>query len=55
MVIVSEDGGYTWSDRELVEGDRCGGRGPVKNKLIVLSNGWWAPLPLKPKHFGTHM
>lgn len=43
MVIVSEDGGYTWSEpRELVEGDRCGGRGPVKNKLIVLSNGWWA-------------
>lgn len=38
------DNGETWSEaRELVAGDR-GGRGPVKNKSIVLSNGdWLAP------------
>ncbi|WP_372637427.1 exo-alpha-sialidase [Fodinibius sp.] len=41
---VSTDGGDTWSKaRELVQGDK-GGRGPVKNKPIVLSNGdWLAP------------
>lgn len=41
---VSSDGGDTWSKaRELVPGDK-GGRGPVKNKPIVLSNGdWLAP------------
>ncbi|NDL61070.1 sialidase family protein [Phytoactinopolyspora mesophila] len=44
MVMTSGDGGRTWSAaRELVGGDR-GGRGPVKNKPIVLSNGdWLAP------------
>jgi len=43
-IITSEDGGNTWSEpRELVPGDR-GGRGPVKNKPILLSNGdWLAP------------
>lgn len=41
---VSTDNAKTWSDaKELVPGDR-GGRGPVKNKSIVLSNGdWLAP------------
>ncbi len=41
---VSTDEGTTWSDaRELVPGDK-GGRGPVRNKPIVLSNGdWLAP------------
>lgn len=41
---VSGDGGETWSEaKELVPGDR-GGRGPVKNKPIILSNGdWLAP------------
>ncbi len=41
---VSTDNAKTWSKAaELVPGDR-GGRGPVKNKAIVLSNGdWLAP------------
>lgn len=43
-VTVSEDEGKTWSEpTELVPGDK-GGRGPVKNKPIILSNGdWLAP------------
>lgn len=41
QVIVSKDNGYTWSlPVELVKGDR-GGRGPVRNKPIVLSDGTW--------------
>lgn len=40
-VQVSEDDGATWSEAyEIVKGDR-GGRGPVKNKLIELSDGTW--------------
>lgn len=40
-VTVSEDNGLTWSAPvELVPGD-TGGRGPVKNKLIVLADGTW--------------
>lgn len=36
---ISKDNGITWSEPvELVEGDR-GGRGPVRNKVIKLSNG----------------
>ena len=39
-VVSSGDGGRSWSEpRELVEGDSCGGRGPVKNKPIYLENG----------------
>lgn len=39
-VISSNDGGKTWSmPREMVPGDRTGGRGPVKNKILRLSNG----------------
>lgn len=39
--IQSFDNGETWSEpKELVEGDR-GGRGPVRNKPIILSNGHW--------------
>lgn len=39
--IKSTDNGETWSNPvELVAGDR-GGRGPVRNKPIVLSNGDW--------------
>jgi len=40
-VKTSSDNGATWSEAyELVKGDK-GGRGPVKDKLIVLSNGDW--------------
>lgn len=41
-VTTSEDAGHTWSPpRELVPGDTTGGRGPVKNKPILLSDGTW--------------
>jgi len=37
----SEDNGVTWTEPvELVPGDK-GGRGPVKNKPIILSDGAW--------------
>ena len=37
---ISYDGCITWSDPfEMVEGDRSGGRGPVRNKAIYLSDG----------------
>ncbi|WP_235954685.1 sialidase family protein [Cyclobacterium salsum] len=40
-VQVSEDGGDSWSEaRELVPGDK-GGRGPVRNHMLVLSDGTW--------------
>ena len=40
FVSVSTDGGKTFgTPRELVEGDRSGGRGPVKNKCLRLSDG----------------
>ncbi len=40
-VKTSTDQGQTWSKAtELVSGDR-GGRGPVRNKPIVLSDGTW--------------
>jgi predicted neuraminidase len=40
-VKTSDDQGNTWSEAiELVPGDK-GGRGPVRNKPIVLSNGAW--------------
>jgi predicted neuraminidase len=38
---VSSDNGTTWSEaKELVPGDK-GGRGPVRNKSIILSDGTW--------------
>ena len=38
---ISRDNGETWSEAsELVAGDK-GGRGPVRNKPIVLSDGTW--------------
>ncbi|GAA4305179.1 sialidase family protein [Compostibacter hankyongensis] len=40
-VKTSADDGETWSEaRELVPGDR-GGRGPVRNKILVLSDSTW--------------
>lgn len=40
-VMVSTDQGATWSKaKELVKGDR-GGRGPVRNKILVLADGTW--------------
>ncbi len=39
--ITSDNGGKTWTDaRELIKGDK-GGRGPVRNKPIILSDGTW--------------
>ncbi|MBN2311862.1 MAG: exo-alpha-sialidase [Candidatus Hydrogenedentes bacterium] len=39
--MTSTDEGATWSEpRELVPGD-VGGRGPVKNKPIILADGAW--------------
>lgn len=39
--MISNDQGNTWTRaRELVPGDK-GGRGPVRNKPIVLSDGTW--------------
>lgn len=40
-VMTSDDNGETWSEAyELVAGDH-GGRGPVRNKPIILSDGTW--------------
>jgi predicted neuraminidase len=40
-VMASKDGGTTWSEAvELVKDDN-GGRGPVRNKPIILSDGTW--------------
>jgi predicted neuraminidase len=40
-VIISNDEGETWNEPvDLVPGD-VGGRGPVRNKLIVLKDGTW--------------
>jgi len=50
MVMRSADGGRHWSAPvPLVEGDRTGGRGPVKNKPIVLHDGTIvAPASVEP-------
>lgn len=40
-IKTSDDGGETWSEaEELITGDK-GGRGPVRNKPIILSDGTW--------------
>jgi len=40
MVAISRDRGENWSEPvELIPGDTSGGRGPVKNKPLRLSNG----------------
>lgn len=48
-IIHSDDNGFSWSEpKELVPGD-IGGRGPVKNKPIMLRNGTLlAPNSLEP-------
>lgn len=39
--MISEDNGESWTEaKELVPGDK-GGRGPVRNKPIILSDGTW--------------
>ena len=39
-LMTSEDNGKTWSEPcEMVAGDISGGRGPVRNKPLALSNG----------------
>ncbi|MBT2229145.1 sialidase family protein [Nonomuraea sp. NEAU-A123] len=46
LVTCSYDGGITWEPvRELVPGDRSGGRGPVKNPPLLAPGGlrWLAP------------
>lgn len=41
MVRISCDGGRTWgASREIVPGDE-GGRGPVRNKILITSAGTW--------------
>ena len=53
--MQSEDHGHTWNDPvELVPGD-VGGRGPVKNKPIILADGTWlAPASTEEKgRFGA--
>ncbi|WPP50448.1 sialidase family protein [Catalinimonas niigatensis] len=40
-LMTSTDGGESWTEaQELVAGDK-GGRGPVRNKPIILSDGTW--------------
>ena len=42
LVTRSHGGGRTWEPvRELVPGDRSGGRGPVKNPPLVTPDGLW--------------
>lgn len=52
MVVKSDDHGDTWTaPRSLVEGD-IGGRGPVKNKVIILNNGiWLAPASIEDQYW----
>ncbi len=51
-VMESPDGGRTWTEpRPLVPGDR-GGRGPVRNKPIVLHDGTWlAPASVETNEY----
>lgn len=40
FMSLSQDGGVTFGEpKELVPGDKSGGRGPVKNKIIRLADG----------------
>ncbi len=40
-VKTSDDDGETWSEAKELVKDGYGGRGPVRNKVIVLSDGTW--------------
>ncbi len=40
-VITSTDGGNSWSEATELVADDKGGRGPVRNKPILLSDGTW--------------
>ncbi|MGB3589158.1 MAG: sialidase family protein [Tunicatimonas sp.] len=40
-VITSADGGNSWSEATELVADDKGGRGPVRNKPIILSDGTW--------------
>ncbi|NLC68179.1 MAG: exo-alpha-sialidase [Clostridiaceae bacterium] len=52
--IISSDNGISWTDPgELVPGD-IGGRGPVKNKPVVLHDGTWlAPASVESKYWDS--
>lgn len=53
LVTRSPDGGATWEPvRELVPGDRSGGRGPVKNPPLVTPAGLWLA-PASVEEWGT--
>jgi predicted neuraminidase len=50
----STDGGSTWAPfRELVPGDRSGGRGPVRNPPIVTPEGRWLAPGSREQWAGT--
>ncbi len=52
LIQISYDNCETWSQpQELVAGDK-GGRGPVRNKVILLTNGrWLAPASLESEEW----
>ena len=54
MYRVSDDGGESWSQpKEVIRGD-IGGRGPVKNKIIALSDGaWLAPASVEGEYWNA--
>lgn len=54
MYCESHDNGMTWTEpKELIPGD-IGGRGPVKNKPIVLHDGTWlAPASVEFKYWDS--
>ncbi|MBN6052084.1 exo-alpha-sialidase, partial [Nonomuraea sp. RK-328] len=54
LVTRSHDGGATWEPvRELVPGDRSGGRGPVKNPPLLTAEGRWLA-PASTERWAEH-